>query len=106
MPSPTNKSLLLGKLIPVWLINLIVQIYELWFDSALQARNAADMCLSAKAGELDALLPYHVPFTLVSGDRAIAELAIRFAKRTMRVISPHGKSDDQLYQLLITATTM
>jgi hypothetical protein len=71
-------------------------------SSAANIPNAADMYLSAKMGELHHRLPTTIPFTIVSGDRAVRELGANFRGRPLRVVNPHNQTDLALYEQIIS----
>ena len=66
-------------------------------------RNAADTTLIFTAGKLDVILPHHIPFTVISGDKVFKTLEEEMSivsPRRMMVINPHIKPRDELYALI------
>ena len=74
--------------------------------------NAADFALSVKVGQLHALLPLHVPFTLFSGDAGLDEVTRHVAGRRCSRLDPHSQhvrgqdqqTDALMYQTLQSVT--
>ncbi|KAL3868733.1 hypothetical protein ACJMK2_041503 [Sinanodonta woodiana] len=58
-------------------------------DRCGKTKNAADVAILYVVGQMDVLLPKHVPFTVISGDKGFKELEIQMTKRNLAIIDPH-----------------
>ncbi|XP_077990952.1 uncharacterized protein LOC144445281 [Glandiceps talaboti] len=70
-------------------------------------KDAADFALCMQAGRLDERLPLHIPFTVLSGDKAFSELQRQLAngQRVCHILNPHRViSMAELYALISSIT--
>ncbi|XP_070577290.1 uncharacterized protein [Ptychodera flava] len=71
-------------------------------------KDAADFALCMQAGRLDERLPIHIPFTILSGDKAFYELQRQLAsgQRVCHILNPHARntSYEELYALIASIT--
>ena len=56
-----------------------------------KSKNAADFALCVQAARLDLILPVHIPFTVLSGDKGFDELRMQLASsaRKIHLVDPH-----------------
>lgn len=69
-------------------------------------KNAADTALAVQTGRIDCLLPKHIPFTVISGDRGFEQLReeIQALDRVCHLVNPHTTDQDMFLTTLVSIT--
>lgn len=70
-----------------------------------KSKNAADFALCVQAARLDLVLPVHIPFTVLSGDKGFDELRMQLATsaRKIHLVDPHHIAGPELLNAILNS---